>query len=218
MKIVGHLVSHVIPVLVSLPHLLSTNPPQHEAPLGQHDLLQDDTVHRAPLPKPIRSTSSAKEPPSHDNYESGGNPRNTSPASYEPTELATTELATISGSSLEDIYQFFDFELAHSYGGYHNPCPLPDVVQTFGEEKKPDGRHGANGTEQRGRTTEREQVSTTSRANIRNSEPDNAYEDADEGASSPHDCCHLSAHNGASRARDTRIIFHESSRKSGGKH
>ena len=48
-------------------------------------------------------------------YESDGNPRNTSPTSYEPKELATKELATkelatISGSSLEDIYQFFDVQ------------------------------------------------------------------------------------------------------------
>ena len=61
----------------SLPHLLTSHPPQHEAPPGQHDLLQDDTVHRAPLPEPKQSTSSASEPLSHVNYESGGNPRNT---------------------------------------------------------------------------------------------------------------------------------------------
>ena len=73
----------------SLPHFLSSSPPQHEAPLGQHDLLQDDTVHRAPLPEPIQSTSSANEPLSHVNYESGGNLRNTSPTGYEPKELAT---------------------------------------------------------------------------------------------------------------------------------
>ena len=63
----------------SLPRFLSSSPPQHAAPPGQHDLLQDDTVHRAPLPEPIQSTSSANEPLSHVNYESGGNPRNTSP-------------------------------------------------------------------------------------------------------------------------------------------
>ena len=60
----------------SLPHLLSSSPPQHEAPPGQHDLLQDDT---APLPEPIQSTSRAKEPLSHVNYESGGNPRTNTP-------------------------------------------------------------------------------------------------------------------------------------------
>ena len=49
----------------SLPHLLSSRPPQHEAQPGQHDLLQDNPVHQAPLPKTIRSTSSAKEPLSH---------------------------------------------------------------------------------------------------------------------------------------------------------
>ena len=69
----------------SLPHLLSSSPPQHEAPPGQHDLLQDDIVHRAPLPQPIQSTSSADEPLSHVNHESGGNPRNTSPTIPEGT-------------------------------------------------------------------------------------------------------------------------------------
>ena len=79
----------------SLPHLVSSSPPQYEAPTwtGQHDVLQDDTVLRAPLPEPIQPT----EPLSHVNYESGGNPRNTSPTGYEPKELAT-----ISESSLED--------------------------------------------------------------------------------------------------------------------
>ena len=45
----------------SLPHLLTSSPAQHEAPSGQHDLLQDDTVHRAPLPEPIQSTSLARQ-------------------------------------------------------------------------------------------------------------------------------------------------------------
>ena len=49
----------------SLPHLLTSSPPQHEAPSGQHDLLQDDTAHRTPLSKPIQSTGSAKEPLSY---------------------------------------------------------------------------------------------------------------------------------------------------------
>ena len=86
----------------SLPHLLTSSLPRHEAQPGQHDLLQDDTAHRAPLPEPFQSTSSANDPLSHANHESGRNPRNTSPAGYEPKELAT-----ISGNSPEDIYQFF---------------------------------------------------------------------------------------------------------------
>ena len=78
------------------PHFLSSSLPQHEAPLGQHDLLQDDTVNRALLPKPVRSTSSANEPLSHVNYESGGNPRNTSPT---VEEWNSAEVPSRRGSS-----------------------------------------------------------------------------------------------------------------------
>ena len=73
-KIVCHPVSHVISLLVS-----TSSSPQHEAPPGQHDPLQDDTVHREPLPKTTRSKSNAKEPLSHVNYESGGNLRTNTP-------------------------------------------------------------------------------------------------------------------------------------------
>ena len=62
----------------SQPHLLSSSP-QHEAPPGQHDLFQDDTVHREPLPQTTRSESNAKEPLSHINYESGRNLRTNTP-------------------------------------------------------------------------------------------------------------------------------------------
>ena len=79
----------------SPPHLLPSSPPQHEAPPGQHDILQDDTVHRASLPKPIRSTSSADEPPSHFNYESSGNPRNTSPTGRAIGILSILQVLTI---------------------------------------------------------------------------------------------------------------------------
>ena len=79
----------------SLPHLLSSSP-QHEAQPGQYDLLQDDTVHRTPLPKTTRSTSSAKEPLSHVNYESGGNPRNTS---HTVEEWNSVEVPSRRGSS-----------------------------------------------------------------------------------------------------------------------
>ena len=75
----------------SLPHPLTSSPSQHEAQPGQHDLFQDDTAHRAPLPAPIQSKSSADEPLSHANHESGRNPRKTSPAGYEPKELATSK-------------------------------------------------------------------------------------------------------------------------------
>ena len=63
---------------LSLSHLLTSSLPQHEAPPGQDHLLQGDTLHRARLPEPVQSTSSASEPLSQINYESDGNPRNTS--------------------------------------------------------------------------------------------------------------------------------------------
>ena len=110
----------------SLPHLLTASPPRHEAQLGLHDLLQDDTVHRAPLPEPIQSTSSDNEPLSHVNYESGRNPRNTSPTGYEPKELAT-----ISGSSLEDIYQLYDVQ--REFGEQDQQAPNIEKVKDFGQ-------------------------------------------------------------------------------------
>ena len=73
----------------SLPHLLSSSP-QHEAPPGQHDLLQDDPVPGEPLPKTTWSESNAKEPLSHINYESGGNLRPNTPTGYEPKEPKTS--------------------------------------------------------------------------------------------------------------------------------
>ena len=108
----------------SPPHLLSSSPRQHEAPPRQHDLLQDDTVHRAPLPEPFQSTSSANEPLSHVNYESGGNPRNTSPTGDEPKELAT-----ISGSSLEDFYQSYDVQ--REFGEQDQQAPIIEEVKEF---------------------------------------------------------------------------------------
>ena len=55
-------------------YLIFSHPVRHnkEAPLGQHDLLQGDTVHRA-LPEPVQS-STANEPLSHVNYERGQKP------------------------------------------------------------------------------------------------------------------------------------------------
>ena len=110
----------------SLPHLLSASPPQHDAQPGQHDLLQDDTVHRAPLPEPTQSTSSANEPLSHVNYESGGNPCDTSPTGCEPKESAT-----ISGSFLEDIYQLYDVQ--REFGEQDQQAPIIEEVKEFGQ-------------------------------------------------------------------------------------
>ena len=67
----------------SLLHLLSSSPPQHEAPPGQHDLLQDDTVHRAPLPEP-NSRQAALMNRSRTSITRVAETRNTSPTGYEP--------------------------------------------------------------------------------------------------------------------------------------
>ena len=118
----------------SLPHLLSSSP-KHEAPPGQHDLLQDDTVHRKPLPKTTWSASNAKEPLSHINCESGGNLRTDTPTGCEPKELATTEFATIltiSGSSLEDIYQLFRCTDIES-GEQDQQAPIVEEGMEFGQ-------------------------------------------------------------------------------------
>ena len=134
MKIVCHPVSHVISLL-SLPHHLSSNP-QHEAPPGQHDLLQDDTVNREHLPKTTWSKSNAKEPLSHVNYESGGNLRTNTPSGYDTKELATKELAikelaTSSGSSLGDIYQLYDVQ--RQFGEQDQQAPNIEEVKEFGQ-------------------------------------------------------------------------------------
>ena len=79
MKTVSHLVRHVISLLVSSTssHFQSTT--TRSTTWTARPSPQDDTLHRAPLSEPIQSTSSAKEPLSHVNYECGRNPRNTSP-------------------------------------------------------------------------------------------------------------------------------------------
>ena len=66
------------------------------------------------------------EPLSHVNYESGGNPRNTSPTGYEPKELAT-----ISGSSLEDIYQLYDVQ--REFGEQDQQAPIIEEVKEVGQ-------------------------------------------------------------------------------------
>ena len=82
--------------------------------------------------KTVRSTSSAKDSLSHVNYESGGNPRNTSPTGFEPKELATRELTTISGSSLEGIYQLYDGQ--GEFGEQDQQAPIIEEVKESGRD------------------------------------------------------------------------------------
>ena len=72
----------------SLPHLLTSHVPQHAAPPGSRDLLQEDTVHPEQLPhepppktsaNAVGSESSAKKSLLHPNYETAGNLRINTP-------------------------------------------------------------------------------------------------------------------------------------------
>ena len=110
----------------SLPHLLFSSPSQDEAPPGQHDLLQDDTVHRAPLPEPKQSTSSADEPLSHVNYESGGNPRNTS-----PTQVMSPKSLRQFLEVLWKTYQ--SFYVQREFGEQDQQAPIVEEVKEFGQ-------------------------------------------------------------------------------------
>ena len=82
------------------------------------------TVHRALFPEPLQSTSSPDEPLSHVNYVSGRNPRNTSPRGQD-----SKELATISGSFLEDIHQLYDVQ--RELGEEDQQAPIIEEVTEF---------------------------------------------------------------------------------------
>ena len=126
-----------------LPHLLTSPVPQHAAQPGPRDLLQEDTVHpeqlpQEPLPKTsanaIWSESNAKESLSDPNCESGGNLRPNTPTGYEPEYLTTREIAaipTISGSSLEDIYQFCYVQ--REFGEQDQQAPVIEEVKECGQ-------------------------------------------------------------------------------------
>ena len=93
------------------------------------------TSSLSPVPKTsanaIWSESSAKESLSHPDYESAGNLRN-EPPNYEPNECTTGEIAaipTISGSSLEDIYQLFDVQ--REFGEQDQQAPVMEELDKF---------------------------------------------------------------------------------------
>ena len=99
----------------SFPHLLTSSPSQHAALSGPRDLLQENTVHRQPLPQEphepfpanaIRSENNAKESLSDLENESARNLRINISTGYEPEKFTTAEIATIPMMSPEeDTYQ-----------------------------------------------------------------------------------------------------------------
>ena len=110
----------------SSPHLLSSSP-QHEAPPGQHDLLQDDTVHPEPLPQTTRSESNAKEL-SHVNYEGGGNLRTNTPTGYACDQRACDNFWKFSGRPLS-IRRCAERE----FGEQDQQAPIIEDVNEFGQ-------------------------------------------------------------------------------------
>ena len=89
------------------PHFLTSSPSQHAALSGPRDLLQDNTVHRQPLPQEplqplpeqlphepvpanaIWSENNAKESLSDPEYESAGNLRINTPTLESTQEVQT---------------------------------------------------------------------------------------------------------------------------------
>ena len=141
-------VSHVTPMLVvSTPsHFQSTTA---RSTTGPRDLLQDNTVHRQPLPQEplqplpeqlpyeprpanaLRSGNDAKESLSRIDHESAGNLRNNTPTVYEPKELTTEEIPTISGTSLEDTYQSHNVQ--RNFGEQDPQAPVTEETRGFGQ-------------------------------------------------------------------------------------
>ena len=127
----------------SSPHLLTCHVPQHAAQPGPRDLLREDIVHPEQLPQEalpktsanaIRSESNAKESLSHPDYESAGNLRPNTPTGHEHNELTTEEIAaipTISGKSLEDIYQLYDAQ--REFGEQDQQAPVVEEMIRFGQ-------------------------------------------------------------------------------------
>ena len=141
----------------SLPHLLSHSLPQHEAPPGQQDHLQEHSTHpaellhqhllREPQAHPAqlqtlkRSERIATSPLCDNEIQSGRTLRTTQSTGYEPKSLATdefepnehatNEFMTTSRSSLEDIYQLYDVQ--KEFGEQDQQAPIVEEVKEFGQ-------------------------------------------------------------------------------------
>ena len=134
----------------SFPHLLTSSPPQHAANSGPRDVLQDNTVHRQPLPQEplqplpeqlpheplpanaIRSENNAEESLSDPEYESAGNLRINTPTGYDPKEFTTEEIAIIPMMSPEeDVYQLYDVQ--RQIGERDQQATVMEETRGFGQ-------------------------------------------------------------------------------------
>ena len=129
--IIGHM--KIVPssgppchLLAGLSHIFSL-PVYHNT---KHNLdsktLSKTTLYTEHLFQNLFSRPAALTNRSRTSIESGRNPRKTSPTGNEPKELAT-----ISGSSLEDIYQFF--EVQGEIGEKDQQAPIIEEVKEFGQ-------------------------------------------------------------------------------------
>ena len=110
----------------SLSHLVSSSPPQHEAPPGQHDLLQDDTVHRAHLQKPFRSTRSARTSITRmAETRATPLPQGMSPRSLRPKSLR---------QYLEVLWKAsINYTMYREFGEQDQQAPIIEEVKEFGQ-------------------------------------------------------------------------------------
>ena len=109
--------------------LPSSTTPEDAPQSGQHDLLQEHTVHHQPLPERPVEKQRHQEPLCRENQQSGGNLRNTFSTGYEPKEPATKELARISRTT--DPYQLYDAQ--KELGEQDHQAPITEEVKEFGE-------------------------------------------------------------------------------------
>ena len=112
--------------------LPATTTPEHSLQSGQHDLLQEYSVHHQPLQALPVEKQRYQEPLWRESRQSDGNLRNTSSTGFEPKELATKELATVSRiSGITDPYQIYDAQ--KEFGEQDHQAPITKELEEFGD-------------------------------------------------------------------------------------
>ena len=131
-------VAHVLSLVVASPalhheHIFSftlpsTTTPEHALQSGQHDPLQEHPVHHQPLQACLVEKHRYQNPLWRENQQSGGNLRNTFSTGYEPKELATKELATVSRiSRITDPFQLYDAQ--KEFGKEDHRAPITEEAK-----------------------------------------------------------------------------------------
>ena len=121
----------------SLPHLLTSHLPQHEAQPGLHDLLRDDTEHQESFhffqkrhcrKATLGRNAKLKNHSSHINYESAGNVRRTLPQVMSPKCLRPRSLRQFLEVLWKTFYQFFDVQ--REFGEQDQQAPESEEVKS----------------------------------------------------------------------------------------